>query len=192
MLILSAKIERASFHVNTLNSLYMASRSSQKNHHSTSEFHRADWPFYWIARVNGLYTQEMERALKAVNCDISTWRVLAILQEQGVSSVSEISDHSITKLSTTTKIVYRMKADNLVSTFTSEADGRVTMVALTESGSLLLQRVKDATYRLFERSFEGLTSAKMEKLNESLMLVFRNLNGGDDHPVFEASKAQSD
>lgn len=166
----------------------MASRLSNKIKLSSSAFHRADWPFYWIARVNALYTQEMERALKAVNCDISTWRVLAILQEQGVSSVSDIAVHAVSKLSTTTKIVYRMKADDLVSTFTSETDGRVTMVVLTEAGDLLLQRVKDATYRLFERSFDGLTSAKMEKLNESLKLVFRNLNGGD-HPILATADA---
>lgn len=161
----------------------MASSSKRKSLLS-SEFHRADWPFYWIARVNTLYTQEMERALKVVNCDVSTWRVLAILQEQGVSSVSDISLHAVAKLSTVTKIVYRMKADGLVETSTSETDGRVTMVALTDEGHKLLQRVKDATYSLFERSFDGLTPLKLEKLNELLKVVFRNLNGGD-HPILE-------
>jgi len=163
----------------------MATRSAKRFNPSGPEFHRADWPFYWIARVHALYSQEMERALKAVNADISTWRVLAILQEQGVSSVSDIAVHAVAKLSTTTKIVYRMKADDLVATFTSKEDGRVTMVELTGAGSQLLQRVKDATHGLFERSFDGLTPAKLEKLNESLKTVFRNLNGGD-HPILES------
>ncbi|MEH3085728.1 MAG: MarR family transcriptional regulator [Xylophilus ampelinus] len=149
---------------------------------SDPEFHRADWPFYWIAMVNTLYTQKMERALRSVDCDLPTYRVLAILQEQGTSSVSDIALHSVAKLSTTTKIVYRMKADGLVLTSTSETDGRVTLVAMTDAGRTALGRVRDATFGLFERSFDGLTPAKLEKLNESLRLVFRNLNGGD-HPT---------
>jgi len=163
----------------------MPPRSSRRTSPSDPEFHRADWPFYWIARVNTLYSQEMERALKAVDCDIPTYRVLAILREQGVCSVSDIAQHAVAKLSTTTKIVYRMKADDLVSTATSETDGRVTMVALTDAGRVALGRVKDATHGLFERSFDGLTPAKLERLNESLRVVFRNLNGGD-HPLLDA------
>jgi DNA-binding MarR family transcriptional regulator len=163
----------------------MAVRSSKRSNPSDPEFHRADWPFYWIARVNTLYTQEIERVLKAVDCDVPTYRVLAILQEQGVSSVSDIAVHAVGKLSTTTKIVYRMKAEGLVSTETSKTDGRVTMVSLTDAGRVALGRVKDATHGLFERSFDGLTPAKIERLNESLRIVFRNLNGGD-HPILDA------
>ena len=144
----------------------MASRVPGEQASSEHQFHRADWPFYWIARVNALYTQEMERVLKVVNCDISTWRVLAILQEQGVSSVSDIALHSVSKLSTTTKIVYRMKADGLVSTSASTQDGRVTLVELTPAGCQQLQRVADATHGLFQRSFDGLTPARVEGRKE--------------------------
>ena len=111
--------------------------------------------------------------------------MLGILQGQGVSSVSDIAVHAVGKLSTTTKIVYRMKAEGLVSTETSKTDGRVTMVSLTDAGRVALGRVKDATHGLFERSFDGLTPAKIERLNESLRIVFRNLNGGD-HPILDA------
>lgn len=168
----------------------MASRSAKRINPPDPAFHRADWPFYWIVRVNTLYSQEMERVLKAVDCDIPTYRVLAILQEQGVSSISDISVHAVAKLSTTTKIVYRMKAEGLVSTATSEVDGRVTMVSLTDAGRAALGRVKDATHGLFERSFDGLTPAKLEKLNESLRTLFRNLHGGD-HPILDAAESGS-
>lgn len=155
----------------------MDSRSPRRLRSSISEFHRADWPYYWIARINTLYTQELERALKSVDCDVPTWRVLAILDEQGVSSMSDIAVHAVAKLSTMTKTVYRMKADDLLITFTSENDGRVTMVDLTEAGRMRLLRVKDATHGLFERSFDRLTPAKLEKLNHSLQQIFQNLSG---------------
>ncbi|MEG1769561.1 MAG: MarR family transcriptional regulator [Comamonas sp.] len=141
--------------------------------------------------MNALYTHEMERVLKVVNCDLSTWRVLAILQEQGVSSVSDIAVHSVSKLSTTTKIVYRMKADGLVTTSVSAEDGRVTLVELTPAGCQQLQRVADATHGLFQRSFDGLTPARVVKLNELLKQVFRNLHGGD-HPILDEALAREE
>lgn len=153
----------------------MASRVPGEQASSEHQFHRADWPFYWIARVNALYTQEMERVLKVVNCDISTWRVLAILQEQGVSSVSDIALHSVSKLSTTTKIVYRMKADGLVETNTSASDGRVTQVSLTDLGRHTIEEIQHGTSDIFRTSFKGLTEAQITKLNGTLEKIFNNL-----------------
>ena len=144
---------------------------------AAAEFHREDSPFYWVARVNGVYSLQLAEALKVVDCDIPTWRILAILHEQGTSSVSHIATHAIAKLSTVTRIVYRMKEDGLVTTATAAHDGRVTEVTLTAAGERAMQRVKDATGPLFARSFRGLTAAKIRKLNELLALVFRNLDG---------------
>lgn len=68
--------------------------------------------------------------------DIPRWRILFILKENGESSISEISIHAIAKLSTITKIVYRMKADGLVETNTSASDGRVTQVSSPISAAI--------------------------------------------------------
>jgi DNA-binding MarR family transcriptional regulator len=142
---------------------------------TSPDFHKEDFPFYWIARVHALYALDMERALKAVDCDIPTWRVLAILSDQGTTSVSDIATHAIAKLSTVTKIVYRMKAEGLVTTATAAHDGRVTEVTLTPAGAQAMQRVNDATSGLFTRSFAGLTPSKVMKLNELLKILFHNL-----------------
>ena len=81
---------------------------------ASPDFIKEEFPFYGLARVYGVYTMEMERALKPVGLDIPTWRTLFILNEHGSSSMSEISLHAIAKLSTVTKIVYRMKSEGLV------------------------------------------------------------------------------
>jgi DNA-binding MarR family transcriptional regulator len=154
----------------------MPTKSSGHHKPSSLEFHREDFPFYWVARVNALYEVEMERALKLVDCDIPTWRVLAILNQQGTCSVSDIATHAIAKLSTVTRIVYRMKDEGLVTTATAPHDGRVTEVTLTAAGERAMQRVKDATNSMFERSFHGLTPAKIAKINELLQILFQNLS----------------
>lgn len=153
------------------------SRSTNHYHPSRPDFHKEEFPFYWIARVHARYTMDMERALKPVGRDIPTWRVLAILTEQGTSSISDIATHAVAKLSTITKIVYRMKAEGLVTVATAAHDGRVTEVSLTDAGSHAMQRINDATYSLLDRSFAGLTPAKVAKLNELLKVLLDNLEG---------------
>ncbi|WNW14200.1 MarR family transcriptional regulator [Pseudomonas sp. DTU_2021_1001937_2_SI_NGA_ILE_001] len=142
---------------------------------SSAEFRKEDFPFYWLARVHGRYNQNMERLLKRVDLDVPRWRVLWILSENGQSSISEISTHAIAKLSTTTKIVYRMKDDGLVDTAPSAEDGRVTQVSITPAGLATIERMQDVTHALFERSFAGLTKAQIERLNGLLETVFHNL-----------------
>lgn len=152
-------------------------RLSQYNPGS-EDFRKEEFPFYWLARLSGVYTQQMERALRKVNADIPTWRVLFILKENGTSSISEISLHAIAKLSTITKIVYRMKAEGLVDTTTSATDGRVTEVSLTDAGRDAIVAIQGATEGIFARSFRGLTEAQITRLNKTLEVVFNNL---DEH-----------
>ena len=149
--------------------------TKRKRHSAAPEFAKEDFPFYWIARIHAQYQRQMTQALKGVGCDIPTWRVLALLDEKGVSSISDIATHAIAELSTITKVVYRMKADGLVSTQTAPHDGRVTHVRITDAGEAALQRVQDATSGLFKRSFAGLTPSKMASLNDRLKVILDNL-----------------
>ncbi|AZV92725.1 MarR family winged helix-turn-helix transcriptional regulator [Kerstersia gyiorum] len=142
----------------------------------SEEFVKEDFPFYWVARLNNLYVQRMEKALRKVGADVPTWRVLFILKENGTSSMSEIALHAVAKLSTITKIVYRMKADGLVDTMTSAQDGRVTIVALTERGQQMITEMRDATAQVFAQGFSGLSSVKIARLNQMLEQMFNNLH----------------
>jgi MarR family transcriptional regulator, organic hydroperoxide resistance regulator len=143
---------------------------------ASPDFVKEEFPFYWLARVHGVYSMQMERALKTVGLDVPTWRTLFILNEHGNSSMSEISLHAIAKLSTVTKIVYRMKAEGLVETATSQADARVTIVELTDKGREAIERSKLAIQHIFMHSFDGLTPLQIRKLNEFLRTILDNLS----------------
>lgn len=144
---------------------------------SEDEFSYLDFPFYWLARVQGVYQQQMERALKKVGTDIPTWRVLFILKVHGKSSMSEISTHAIIKLPTLTRIMARMKAERLVETNTHAADGRVTEVELTPEGVALIERIQAVTARLFAESYRDLSDSQITRLNATLAQIFDNLSG---------------
>lgn len=143
---------------------------------SSADFVKEEFPLYWLARVYGVYTLEMEKALKPIGLDIPTWRTLLILQEREQTSMSEIALHAVAKLSTVTKTVYRMKAEGLVETATSEQDARVTVVSVTDAGRAAIERGQLATRHIFQRSFHGLTPLQIRKLNESLHQVLDNLS----------------
>ncbi|BAI75090.1 transcriptional regulator (plasmid) [Azospirillum sp. B510] len=142
---------------------------------SDPAFNVEEFPFYWLARVQGVYSQRMEAALKRIGTDIPSWRVLFILKTRGTSSISELSTHAIVKLSTMTRIVYRMKAEGLVETGTNADDGRVTEVTMTPAGDALAERIQEATTKLFARSFEGLSEAQIARLNAILQQLYDNL-----------------
>lgn len=148
---------------------------SQRYNPSSQDFHKEDFPFYWLAQVHGRYSQAMERALKKVNLDIPRWRILATLNQEGCCSISQIALHSIAKLPTVTKIIQRMREDQLVETQVSTDDGRVTEVVITDKGRAALDEIHTATAPLFRDSFKGMTQAQIQRLNKLLEQLFHNL-----------------
>lgn len=140
-----------------------------------ADFHKEDFPFYWLARVHGRYSMAMDRLLKKVDMDIPRWRIINILYETEHASISEISEYAVAKLSTVTKIVYRMKDEGLVDTCQSPDDGRVTQVNLTQAGHEMFLEMHEVTQELINDSFKGMTDAQLRKLNQLLSAVFTNL-----------------
>ncbi|AYF90667.1 MarR family transcriptional regulator [Pseudomonas sp. JS3066] len=142
---------------------------------ASDDFKKEEFPFYWIARVYGRYNMAMEKTLKKIDLDVPRWRILFILKENGQSSISELSEHAIAKLSTVTKIVYRMKDDGLVDTAPCSNDGRVTQVTITDKGRHMVEEIQVNTAHIFTNSFQGLTEAQIAKLNGTLEKIYANL-----------------
>jgi DNA-binding MarR family transcriptional regulator len=143
---------------------------------SQDGFDLESFPLYWVARLNAKYSLAMERKLKRVGMDVPRWRVAMLLRLHGELSISHIAEHAIAKLPTITKIVYRMHDEGVVSIKTSEHDGRVSMVSLTEKGAHLIGSVNGATVKLFERVFDGLSEERLTDLVGTLHHMFRNIS----------------
>ena len=138
------------------------------------DFSYEEFPFYWLARVHSVYALEMEKVLKKLGTDIPARRVLLILRRQGPVSVSELATHAIIKLSTITRIVQRMREDGLVETRTNLDDARITDVFVTQKGYELTDRIQEATKKIFVKGYTGLSDAQLQKLTQTLQVVFRN------------------
>lgn len=112
---------------------------------------------------------------KKYGLDNSRRRILLALDSKPHASVSDLSDMVVSKMSTTTKIVYRLKDEGLVETYSCEDDARITRVLLTEKGVEMTNKINDLTSVVLEQAFEGLTPLQIEKMMESLKHVFKNL-----------------
>ncbi|WP_180134643.1 MarR family winged helix-turn-helix transcriptional regulator [Acinetobacter sp. YH12070] len=142
---------------------------------SIDDFSLENFPFYWVTQVHAQYVLNVDHALKKYGVDNSRRRILLALKSKPHASVSDLSEMVVSKMSTTTKIVYRLKDEGLVDTYSCEDDARITRVVLTDKGTAMTQKINDLTNVVLEQSFEGLTPLQIEKTMESLKHIFKNL-----------------
>jgi len=139
------------------------------------DFDRREWVFYWVTLVAARYEQKLEVHLKNQGLDIPSWRVLMLMHPDKPRSVSFLANQSITKQSTMTRIVYRMRDRGLVTINTSQEDGRVSVVLPTAKGLTLRQKAWKLVKQSTNETFKGMKIDKIDDLNTSLSLIFDQL-----------------
>lgn len=142
----------------------VSAKAAEVKTNETYDFDFHQWPFYWIATVDRSYQSIMEKALGHIGLDIPSWRVLMILHSMRSASVSEISNHSVVKLSTMTKIIQRMQNDGLVTSSPSNQDRRVTVVTITDKGEKIGHEGFKESVKIVERVFADFTAVEQQIL----------------------------
>lgn len=143
---------------------------------ASDNFEFRQFPFYWIIRVANAYLMKIEKSLKKLKINTTSWRILLILREQGALSVTDIAAHAVVKMPTITKSTYKLQADELVQIKTSDNDRRVSIVVLTEKGEQAVSDIIKNTKKAFEHIYDGLTPEEIEQLNTVLQKMFINLD----------------
>ena len=141
----------------------------------SEDFSLESFPFYWVTQVHAQYVLNVDHALKKYGLDNSRRRILLALDSKPHASVSDLSDMVVSKMSTTTKIVYRLKDEGFIETYSCQDDGRITRVNLTDKGEKMVVKINDLTSVILEQSFDGLTPLQLEKTMEILKHIFKNL-----------------
>ncbi len=143
---------------------------------ASDSFEFRQFPFYWILRVANAYSMKIEKSLKKLNINTTSWRILLILREQGALSVTDIAAHAVVKMPTITKSTYKLQADNLVQIKTCDKDRRVSIVVLTDKGAKAVSDIISNTKKTFEHIYDGLSPDEIEKFNEVLKTLFTNID----------------
>lgn len=140
------------------------------------DFQLADSPLYLIVRTAGRYARELENALDASGMDLLSWRALMIVNEVSPSSVSEIAERSVTRLSTMTRVVQRLEKKSLVRLSRRRSDARVTEVHLTPLGKRCVERERRTAGEIYRRAMQDFSSADIAALNGLTRRIFANLS----------------
>ncbi|WP_019531631.1 MarR family winged helix-turn-helix transcriptional regulator [Dasania marina] len=143
---------------------------------ASKDFDYSQSPFYWLMQLSNRYTQQMEKKLKKVGLNITGWRVGMILHIHGSLSVTEITTHAGARMPTITKLVYKMRDQGLVTIRPSEGDGRVSIVAITEEGTAIIESAIKDTSKLYDSAYEGLTISEVKNVNKALRTILTNIS----------------
>ena len=139
------------------------------------QFDPENFPYYWISQIYALYVAKMDNSLKKYGLDNSRRRILLAAGLHPNASVSDLAEMTLIKISTTTKILSRLKEELLVETMLCPEDNRVTRVTLTEKGEQMVVKINEMTALLLHDSFEGLKPSDVDRLNEALRKIKINL-----------------
>lgn len=152
-----------------------------KDIHLTEDvnFDLEKFPYYWLTRVNARYLQAMEDTLNKLEFDNSRRRILIMVANQDDLSISEIVQYTIMKISTVTKLVYRLEEEGYLTTYRCKKDRRITRVRITPQGVAKISAIYEGTRAITEGSFNGLTEEEITKFNRILIKMFQNLSAED-------------
>jgi DNA-binding MarR family transcriptional regulator len=133
------------------------------------------WPFYHLARVTSLYAQKMDASLKPLGVDVPRWRVLALLDKNGTSTITQLAIEAVTKIPTMAKIIQRMVVEGFVTVQPSTEDARSTLVDIAPRGQDILGQVQDKVSRIARRALHDVSEGEIQILNRITEKIYVNL-----------------
>lgn len=128
-------------------------------------------PFFLISVIQNQFSQTMDNALKIYGLDHSRRQILLAIKSQNSASISDISDILILKISTTTKIVHRLRDEGLVETFTCPVDKRYTRIKLTKNGEFCVERINELYNIIIKQTLDGLDPIKIDETISNLKYI---------------------
>lgn len=96
-----------------------------------------------LVRSSARFTRTVGRVPGVVYSSVA-WRVLADLELQGPTRVSELAQQQRVAQPTMTSLVHRLEGETWVERQPDPSDGRAALVALTETGTVALQGYRRA------------------------------------------------
>ncbi|MBS0446779.1 MAG: winged helix-turn-helix transcriptional regulator [Proteobacteria bacterium] len=132
-----------------------------------------------LAQASHLISGEFHRIAKAKGFTVSEWRVLASLAGSEPTSIGRLAKITVTKQPTVTRVLDRMEARGQVKRIADENDRRVTLVAITATGSRLVASLIKQAREHERRVLEPFGLARAAELKETLKQMIEMYQGAD-------------
>jgi DNA-binding MarR family transcriptional regulator len=134
---------------------------------------------YLINRVgSALVVRFSADALAAAHLSIASWRVLAVLANNGSLRQTDLAEMTGIDVSTLSRLITRLVRDDLVKRTRSKADSREVAVALTANGKSLMTRLVPVAVGLQNAATRKLSKRDLATLKRVLRKMHENLMRG--------------
>ncbi len=134
---------------------------------------------YLLAQASSRISHEFHREVEAAGLSVTEWRVLASLEGSDGESIGVLSQLTLTKQPTLSRVVQRMEAGGLVSRSRVRSDRRQTVVRITAQGHDLTEQLRVRAIRHQEAILEPFGEANARMLISMLRTLLSLHPPGD-------------
>lgn len=139
---------------------------------ATPVFRVSEWPIAHFARIERQHVRNATRVLAPHGLHHREWRMLAIIDEIGTTSVTVLAEQAVIERSTIGKMLMRLEQKGLVERVDAAEDGRASPVRLTLAGRALLAKSVKLIQQLFDQYQACMSSAEYSEMMR-LVVVFK-------------------
>lgn len=139
--------------------------------------------FFWVGQISAFFSRGVTKALRPYGVNLTTWRVLALLEQRGVMTISEVHDYSGIERSTVSRTVDEMEKQGLIVRLAREEDKRMTDMRITPAGSELYAKILPAVSRWNQRNLHDLSTEEIQMAIRVLKKVRANFSADQQFTV---------
>ncbi len=151
--------------------------TEQTNNHTKSlaEIGLSQFAPYLMNRIMGRWNVNLLEQLRPHNQTPVKLRTLAVLSIMPGLTINELSIYTVAEQSTMSRSLDALEAQGLIKRISSDADGRVRKVYLTEKGSETFDRLWPIMYDGETNLMENISAEEQKQLIGTLQKMLSNI-----------------
>jgi DNA-binding MarR family transcriptional regulator len=140
-----------------------------------AEFALGDFVPYLLTRITNRLSKSLVEALKEVGLTPPFWRVLAVLNDGGRRTLTELSVYTAIDQSTLSRVIDRMQAQLLVSRRVSPEDARVQEIQIAPHGREKFVEILPVAMDQYEWAVRNLSERELVELRQILRKILESI-----------------
>ena len=134
---------------------------------------------YLMNRIMRRYNQTLLARMAAYDLSIPKMRALAVLAVRDGLTVNELAVYSMAEQPTMSRTLDQLEKDGLIKRTVSEADSRVRLCSLTETGREMYRRTWPEMNAAEQAMFDGISKEDREQVLATLGRMLDNIKQHD-------------
>ena len=129
-------------------------------------------------KVSSTINRSLLRAFASKGLNISTeqWSVLTALWQKDKVTQQTLCDLTRKDKPSMTRLIDNLEKRKLVVRVSDSSDRRINLIHLTEEGSKIQQKTKEAVQTVVDKALKGINDNALEQSRHLLLQVMKNLD----------------